>query len=436
MQQNLERIKYLIEKDDYKALFNIEFQRKRELERIEKFLRGEVIDLRNEISQLRTSTEYRMGLFFKKILLLDKLIKIKKVITLKLNRKRAAVEIEDKNQDSQVNSLIKVISENEIQTLFIQLSNNKEIGGISQLNSIFTSAIEKNKRVFTLNLSYDFSARDGDTKNLIPKDTIERYKVNKVVFSGIESYEFILSQKNLNSAKKINFLQGPDYLFPGNETKLSQFRESLENVDLVIAQSPYLNNIAKFFNSKNSVNITLGPKETIFYDKHISKDKILVIATRKDADKGLRFALPVFKIVRKNGWSIIGFGDLLAPELAAEFDEHYGRIDQIEVAEILQNASLLLDLSIYEGLGLTVLEAGMCGVRSVITRKGGIESLESLRNELIFIDDPRDLDEIVQKILKFEYPLPTAERKKLVANSSNYAWENAIDKIIEEIENV
>jgi hypothetical protein len=78
----------------------------------------------------------------------------------------------------------------------------------------------------------------------------------------------------------------------------------------------------------------------------------------------------------------------------------------------------------------------MCGVRSVITRKGGIESLESLRNELIFIDDPRDLDEIVQKILKFEYPLPTAERKKLVANSSNYAWENAIDKIIEEIENV
>lgn len=420
-----------------KRQLNVKKQRILELERVEKFLRGEVRVLRNEILELRESLEYKLGTFIVKFMLLGKFRAIKNFFITKTKNKISSQSTPDSYSSAQIFSQSSHLNlASKIEILFVQLSNNKEIGGISQLNSIFEEAKAKDLRVYSIDLNYDFSIENANNDSLILKQSINKLKVNKVVFSGIESFEFISQYENLRSAKVINFLQGPDYLFPGNESKLSLFKESISQSSLVIAQSPYLNNLAKYMRAKNSKTITLGPKRKIFYDSKFTKEKILLISTRRDTDKGLRFALPVFESIQIQGWKVIGFGDLAATELAAEFDEHLGRIDHKSLAELYQRASLLLDLSSYEGLGLTAIEAGMCGVRSIVSKKGGIESLEKFKQELLIIDDPLNLDEIAQKILSFEPNLSDEARQKLVNSANEYSWESGINLILAEIENV
>jgi glycosyltransferase involved in cell wall biosynthesis len=106
------------------------------------------------------------------------------------------------------------------------------------------------------------------------------------------------------------------------------------------------------------------------------------------------------------------------------------------LAELFQTAALILDLSSYEGLGLTVLEAGLCGVRSVVSKKGGIESLEDFKEELIFIQSPLDLNEITKKIIEITAENLEEGRDKLVENARKYSWENSINKMISTINSI
>lgn len=427
------------DENNHKQSLNIEIQKRLELQRVENFLRGEVKYLRNEIDELRNSFEYKLGLKINKILFINRLknIKIFSFLGRKpKNNKEIQPNVKENLSLNQNNTPAVIPVVKDIDFLFVQLSNNKEIGGISQLDSIYQAVKEKNKKTYSVNINFDFSIENNIGENLIIKDEVNRFKVKKVIFSGLESFNFIKNHDNLRFAKKINFLQGPDYLFPGNENKFILFKESLVESEAVIAQSPYLNELANFLNAKNTLTITLGPKQNVFNDKNMPKEKILLISTRKDPDKGLRFSLPIFELLRENGWTIIGFGDLSEPEIAAYFDEHLGRINHQKLAELFQKSALLLDLSLYEGLGLTVIEAGMCGVRSIVSRKGGTESLVHLKNELIFVEDPLNLNELSQKILTLEVNISDTERQKLVENCTKYSWENGIDKIISEIERV
>ena len=320
--------------------------------------------------------------------------------------------------------------------LVIQLSTNSEIGGIQQLNSLYQEMVLRQINVGTLYLNFDLSIKLDESKLVFYPNEINKIQPKKIIFSGLDAFEFIKNAPNLSKAKQINFLQGPDYLFPGNENRIDLFIESLVVPDLILTQSPYLSELAETLGAGKVTTATLGPMKSIFFDRGLKKEKILLVSARRDPDKGLRFALPAMEFIRNAGWEIIGFGDLPAPELEVYFDNFLGRISRSELANIYQKASLLLDLSIYEGLGLTILEAGMCGVRPILNKKGGSESLEKMKNELIYISNPLDLNEIIDCVLNFDLEKAELERESLVRNSSYYAWENGIDLIIQKIENV
>jgi glycosyltransferase involved in cell wall biosynthesis len=290
--------------------------------------------------------------------------------------------------------------------------------------------------VGTFFLNHDPSINVDGAKLVYFLHEIKKIECDKIIFSGIDSYEIIKKHNNLNKAKKINFLQGPDYLFPGNESRLHLFEESVKDSAKVIAQSPFLQNISDALGSITTTTVTLGPKQTIFFDQGLGKEKILLIPVRKDPDKGLRFILPAIKKIRAAGWKVVGFGDLVDNNLETYFDEFLGRITRTNLAKVFQKASLILDLSTYEGLGLIELEAGMCGVTSVINRKGGTDSLDRIKSEFIYIDNPLNFNEIVEKITQFDLAKANSTRSELASKFNLYSWENGIDQIISEIKKI
>ena len=412
-------------------------QKIQELRRVESFLRGEVKVLRQEINGILESDSYLIGKKITKGLIYKIFDKIKKVIF--QNKKQEIVRSFDKSfdnvTDTSKNNITppRLIKHKKYDFLFVQLTNNSEIGGVHQLNSIFERIKQANHSVESIYLNKDFSIPDIGFESEVD---LEKNEFKNVIFSGLEAFKFIREFSSLKNAKKINFLQGPDYLFPGNEEEIFDFVSSLKEVNLVLAQSPYLSNIAKYFDAKKVVTITLGPKESVFTDRGLSKEKIVVIPTRIDPDKGLRFALPALKKIRSKGWQAIGYGDLAAPELAINFDQHYGRIPRKEVSSLLQSASLVLDLSIYEGLGLSALEAGMCGARTIISSKSGVFSLDNFKSELIMLNNPLDLDEIVDSVINYDLSQHEISRGELVEKSTQFSWERNIEKIETELFNI
>lgn len=425
----------------------IEIQKNYELERVEHFLRGEVEVLRKQNKELLESTEFIIGNKIKNNFLFRTLIifkRIKDSINERKSHVKRAAELpfldeqkvssvkvtEIDNKKSQASTAEQTKKE-VLDYLFVQLSNNSEIGGIYQLNSIFEEMKRKNLKVASVYINKDFAfSHIGFEADLDLKNT----KFDKIIFSGIESYEFIRKLNNVQNAKIINYLQGPDYLFPGNEVLLEVFIDSIRSVSAVITQSPYLDALAKYLGAKHREQITLGPKRSTFFDRGVAKEKKLLVSTRKDPDKGLRFILPIFPALQKEGWQIIGFGDLAQPELASHFDRHEGRLTRERLAEIFQSAALLLDTSIYEGLGLTSLEAGLCGVRSLVTRKGGIESLAGFNDELIIIDNPLDLEAMTNQILNFDVVESDLRRQNLIQSANRFSWENNIENFIQSLE--
>jgi len=443
----------LTENNELKKRLNIEISKNFELQRIENFLRGEVVYLREKIEELISSSEYRIGKTITRVLLINRLNQI--LLKIKTRKNKKGIINLDKSIPSELTgsetqtfnyskkTIIKnkqngQISSNagEIDTLFIQLSNNKEIGGIAQLDSIYEELKKSSLKVHSIYINHDFAVSASSEEKYVELEDIVSYQVKKIIFSGLESFSLIKKYNNLASAKLINYLQGPDYLFPGNENQYELFKKSITTVNTVIAQSPYLADLAKYVGGINIETITLGPKESVFFDSKKNKEKVLVISTRKDPDKGLRYALPALENIRNDGWKVIGFGDLADPTLAQYFDEHLGRVNQNKLAELFQTAALILDLSSYEGLGLTALEAGLCGVRPIVSKKGGIESLEDFKDELIFIESPLDLKEITQKISDITIENLEMGRERLAESARKYSWETLIDKMISTINSV
>lgn len=412
----------------------IEIQKNQELRRIENFLRGEVKILREENEQLRNSPEFFMANLIKHNFFFRL---IKKIIRVIFNTKRNKLSNND-TLEKKVNeigtlanrSFLKFSNVSNFDFLFIQLSNNSEIGGVHQLNSVFEYLKQKELSVESIYLNKDFSRSDLGFNNEI---NLEKSNFNYIIFSGLEAFKFIQNHPNLRSTKKINFFQGPDYLFPGNEVEYNVFRSSLLESEMIISQSLYLDQLAKFIGATATKVVTIGPKASTFWDQGKKKQKLLLMPTRVEPDKGLRFALPALSKIREQGWRVIGYGDLVAPEMVIHFDEHFGRISRREVADLLQEAALLLDLSIYEGLGLSALEAGMCGTRTILSSNSGVLSLQDFNQELILLKNSLNPVEIVSTVINYELAAHEASRNNLVINANKYSWENNIDKFVNEL---
>ncbi len=102
----------------------------------------------------------------------------------------------------------------------------------------------------------------------------------------------------------------------------------------------------------------------------------------------------------------------------------YGKLtDMADVARALNDSTVLLDCSTFQGFGRPGLEAMACGTAAVLTHEGGITQYAKHRHNCLLID-PMNRDEIVEKALSLLDD--GQERARLVVNGKATAAEYSV----------
>jgi glycosyltransferase involved in cell wall biosynthesis len=327
-----------------------------EKERIEEYLRAEVKELWKVIKVVQDFPLY--SIYVRTANLYSKLSKKSKKI---------------KNSDDTIVEKYANDHVKDFDVLFIVPSNKLEIGGI-------TSAYELANHLNAMSLSakvYALSVDPSEKSNQISINRVqlEKANFNSIVVCGSEAANFV-KQEKINFGKKIIlFMQGPDHYFEMNWASASSFTDLISKSDLVIAISPYVATIASFYGAKKIVTAPFGIDKDIFFADNEKKEKIVLVPCRANRDKGTHLVIPLINHLRKEGWKIIGFGELPDLNMAGEFDDFLGRITKTELGNWLRKAKILLDPSLIEGLGLIPLEAAACGCVPIINSRNSYQGL-------------------------------------------------------------
>lgn len=125
----------------------------------------------------------------------------------------------------------------------------------------------------------------------------------------------------------------------------------------------------------------------------------------------------------KRGW-LAGEYLQIAKDLGLEDDIKFlGYIEGDDLRKLYKNAKLFVMPSLYEGFGMTVLEAMACGVPSVISNTN---ALKEIAGDAVAYVDPIDTEKIADKIQSLiENEEDKSEMKqKGIAQAHKFSWEN------------
>ena len=343
-----------------------------EKERIEEYLRAEVKELWKVIKVVQDFPLY--SIYVRVANMYSKLIKKSK------NLKNSDNTIVEKYVNDHVE---------DFDVLFIVPSNKLEIGGITSAYELahYLNAMSLSAKVHVL--SVDPSEKSNQIS--INRDQLENAHFKLIVVCGSEAANFVKHEKMTFGKKIVLFMQGPDHYFEMNWVSASRFTNLISKSDLVIAISPYVATIASFYGAKKIVTAPFGIDKDIFFADNKKKEKIVLVPCRANRDKGTHLVIPLINHLRKEGWKIIGFGELPDLNMAGEFDDFLGRITKSELGNWLRRSKILLDPSLIEGLGLIPLEAAACGCVPIINSRNSYQGLFN-SNFKPFVEVPNYLD--------------------------------------------
>jgi glycosyltransferase involved in cell wall biosynthesis len=343
-----------------------------EKERIEEYLRAEVKELWKVIRVVQDFPLY--SIYVRVANLYSKVVKKSKKIK---NSDNTIVE-------KYVNDDVK-----DFDVLFIVPSNKLEIGGITSAYELahYLNAMSLSAKVHAL--SVDPSEKSNQIS--INRDQLENANFKLIVVCGSEAANFVDQEKMTFGRRIVLFMQGPDQYFEMNWVSASKFTDLISKSDLVIAISPYVASIALFYGAKKILTAPFGIDKDIFFADNNKKEKIVLVPCRANRDKGTHLVIPLINHLRKEGWKIIGFGELPDLNMAGEFDDFLGRITKSELGNWLRRSKILLDPSLIEGLGLIPLEAAACGCVPIINSRNSYQGLFN-SNFKPFVEVPNYLD--------------------------------------------
>jgi glycosyltransferase involved in cell wall biosynthesis len=343
-----------------------------EKERIEEYLRAEVKELWKVIRVVQDFPLY--SIYVRVANLYYKVVKKSKKIK---NSDNTIVE-------KYVNDDVK-----DFDVLFIVPSNKLEIGGITSAYELahYLNAMSLSAKVHAL--SVDPSEKSNQIS--INRDQLENANFKLIVVCGSEAANFVDQEKMTFGRRIVLFMQGPDQYFEMNWVSASRFTDLISKSDLVIAISPYVASIALFYGAKKILTAPFGIDKDIFFADNNKKEKIVLVPCRANRDKGTHLVIPLINHLRKEGWKIIGFGELPDLNMAGEFDDFLGRITKSELGNWLRRSKILLDPSLIEGLGLIPLEAAACGCVPIINSRNSYQGLFN-SNFKPFVEVPNYLD--------------------------------------------
>ncbi|MGA0083340.1 MAG: glycosyltransferase [Candidatus Nanopelagicales bacterium] len=269
--------------------------------------------------------------------------------------------------------------------LLVLPTDKIEIGGLVSATKLMKELLLDGFSTRSVSLSHDPSGNEENEIIFVQK--IEEAGDSKLIIAcGAETVHFVQGYANKKLTKSVLLMQGPDPYFTPKFDDSITFLQNISKFDLVIAFSPYLQELATFWGAQNVVTAILGPDSEIFkLNDSVIRQHQIVVPCRYGNEKGLKVLLPTLPYLQKLGWKIVGFGDLPELSMARFFDDFVGRLSETETSKLFQCSKLIIDPSWIEGLGLTTIEAAKCGCIPIIQKRGGFEGLFEQRN-LPFIE--------------------------------------------------
>jgi GT2 family glycosyltransferase len=222
---------------------------------------------------------------------------------------------------------------------------------------------------------------------------VSEYLVNRshfpnVITTGSGTFENGTKISTKLKAKKILFFQGPEMFFDNGEN-FGRTIDHISDSDFTICNSPYVEKLAKDFGAKNTCVVPLGPDiDRFFRDENIQKTKKVLISSRLNSDKATILSIPIAMSFLNLGYQVETFG--FPPKALRRIAgiKHHGHISPIEMNLLMNESRFLIDTSLFEGLGLTPLEAIRAHCIPVATRKGGLESVNPPKDWMVWVDSP------------------------------------------------
>lgn len=237
-------------------------------------------------------------------------------------------------------------------------------------------------------------------------------KTQLVVATGIGTYWISNRLANQHNAQLVNFLQGPELFFE-NGLHFEAFRKFLPKADLTLAVSPYLSELASIFGARDIVEVALGPDLYAYYDEGIARKKQLVISSRLNFEKGTVFSLPALEELANSGWSLISVGPTHPTLHSLTYLNNLGELPKEQLRKLLSESMALLDLSIFEGLGLMPQEALACGCHVILQKKGGTETVLNSQDGIHWLSTPLANGKAILEILERLEPFTNKTSRSL-----------------------
>ncbi len=254
-------------------------------------------------------------------------------------------------------------------------------------------------------------------------------------------------------------LKYPDVYLPADENK-AQYHQKLQVLRhahrlLAISENTRTDFIDAGFDPNKIVNIGTGTDQCFFPRKDISlnalpkgfpTDKPFVLAFnpadfRKNADRTVeafciatRDAAEDYQLVFTSGAYQALQDDLrrIADRQGRAGSVHFvGQVTKSQLLGLYNRTEALLFPSLYEGLGLPVLEAMQCGTPVLAS---DVSSLPELAGDAVVYVDPTDVLSIASGIRRilFEPSLRTHLRHMGLARAQRFTWSGVVAKAVVE----
>ena len=216
----------------------------------------------------------------------------------------------------------------------------------------------------------------------------KRPQFSSVVTTGSGTFENGFNQSKRFNAKLVLFFQGPEMFFD-NGAYFGRTLTHLSKADFVICNSPYVEQLAQTFGVSNTCVVPLGPDtDRFFRDEKIKKSNKVLISSRLNADKATVLSIPLAISFLKLGYQVETFGFTTDALKLVPGIKHHGQISPTEMNRLMNESKYLIDTSIFEGLGLTPMEALRGHCIPVVTRKGGLESVNPPKDWMVWLESP------------------------------------------------
>ena len=228
---------------------------------------------------------------------------------------------------------------------------------------------------------------------------VKKSQFPNVITTGSGTFENGTNQSTRFNAKKILFFQGPEMFFD-NGAYFGRTLKHLSKTDLAICNSPYVEQLARTFGVSNTCVVPLGPDtDRFFRDEKIQKTNKVLISSRLNADKATVLSIPLAISFLNLGYQVETFGFTTDALKLVPGIKHHGQISPTEMNRLMNESKYLIDTSIFEGLGLTPLEALRAHCIPVVTRKGGLESVKPPKDWMVWLESPYITQEALSEVI-------------------------------------